>query len=371
MDQNNLMTKYYNPVNIIKTNNWVFELKKNMEKLNISNPIIITSPGNKERINMQSLFNNNSIYCDFTPNPNFEDSKKVIEFCKDKKFDGVIAIGGGSAMDLAKLTKAYLCIKTTIISELISFSEPYPNNLPSIFIPTTHGTASEVTKWGTLWDMKGKKKFSISNPSLYPDVAILDGSILLSLPLDISIISSLDALSHSFESIWNVNANSESTQYAIVAICLILENIDDLKNDPSNLQTRNKLLEAANIAGLAFSSTATAAAHSISYPLTIHYNIPHGIASSLSLVPLLKINMKYIDKPLRAICKKSRFSKEELINKIENIPKNVIPFSLENWGVKISDLEQLTKESFTKGRMDNNIKTLTEINVREILDEIY
>ena len=180
----------------------------------------------------------------------------------------------------------------------ISFSPSATGNfsqtIASIFLPTTHGTASEVTMWGTVWNMKEKKKYSISHPDLYPGVAILDGNLTLSLPLNISIMTVMDALSHSFESIWNKNANPTSTDFAISAICSILDNGEALKENPTDLAIRNNLLKAATVAGLAFSNTATAAAHSMSYPLTIHYGIPHGIASSISLIPLLEKNAEFI-----------------------------------------------------------------------------
>ena len=130
----------------------------------------------------------------------------------------------------------------------------------------------------------------------------LYGKLLLTLPLDISITTVLDALSHSFESIWNKNANNKSTEYAIKAISIILQNIEGLKEDPYNADIRNNLLEASTTSGLAFSNTKTAAAHSMSYPLTINYGIPHGIASSICLIPLLEFNRKLMQSSLEKIC---------------------------------------------------------------------
>lgn len=365
------MLTYNNPVKIIITNDWILNLKESLVELEIFNPIIFTTPGNKNRLKVGKLFKENSIFTDFTPNPNFKECEKVIDHCQNKDFDGIVAIGGGSAMDIAKLAKAYICLNNNNVKSLISFSEEYPKDIPSVFIPTTHGTASEVTKWATLWNMEEKRKYSLSHEALYPNIAIIDGSTVKSLPLDISITSLLDALSHSLESIWNNNANKTSTAYAIKAICMILKNVDMLKNDTTNLEVRNNLLLASNIAGLAFSNTATAAAHSISYPLTIHYDIPHGIACSMTLIPLLKINLPYIKKSIHEICEKLECSFEELNYKIEKIPHDIIPFSLQDWGVEKYQLDKLAEESFTKGRMDNNVKKLSKSEVRELLELIY
>ena len=365
------MSNYYNPVKIIKTENWLLELNKSIKNLKISAPIIVTTPGNRKRLSLDSKFDPESIFSDVGSNPNFEDCINVVEFCQNNIFDGVIALGGGSAMDLAKVVVAHLSLGKSDIVELIEYKEPFPQTTPAIFLPTTHGTASEVTMWGTIWDMDEKKKYSISHPDLYPTVAILDGNLTLSLPLDISITTVMDALSHSLEAIWNKNANDTSTNFAITAICTILKNGEALKANPSNLTIRKKLLNAATTAGLAFSNTTTAAAHSMSYPLTIHYGIPHGIASSISLLPLLEINRKFIKEPIDRICNNLELTYDELKQTIKEIPRGVVPYSLDKWGITEDQLPKLADESFTKGRMDNNIVDLSTNDVLGILKELY
>ena len=365
------MSSYYNPVIIIQTCNWLSEINKNREELNLSSPIIITTPGNRKRLNLDLIYDPNSIFCDFGSNPNFDDCYNAIKFCQSNTFDGVIAIGGGSAMDLAKVVIAHLCLDKTCIYEIIDYKDEFPIIIPSIFLPTTHGTASEVTMWGTVWNMQEKKKYSIAHPNLYPTVAILDGNLTLSLPLDISIITVMDALSHSFESIWNKNANNTSTDFAISAICSILENGPALKENPTNLEIRNNLLKASTVAGLAFSNTTTAAAHSMSYPLTIRHGIPHGVASSISLLPLLEINGKLIKEPIDRICKINELTINELKQMIKEIPEGIVPYTLDKWGISIEQLPKLAEESFTKGRMDNNIVDLSKDNVIDILQSIF
>ena len=362
--------EYFNPVEIIYTNSWLNELIDSQKNLGILNPILVTSPGNRRRFSLDSVFNPDSIFSEIGENPNFDDCENVLTFCKDKNYDGVIALGGGSVMDLAKVVMAFLSTGKTNIVDLLEFKGVYERSISSIFLPTTHGTGSEVTMWGTIWDMKQKKKYSISHLDLYPNIAILDGNLTVSLPMDISIMTTLDALSHSFESIWNKNANEKSTEYAIEAITIILSNVELLKQNHNDLNVRNKLLEASTKAGLAFSNTTTAAAHSISYPLTIRFGIPHGIASSLSLIPLLEINGKHIKESLDKICHSLEVTYDELIQKIKAIPEGIIPYTLSEWGIQENDLPQLVEESFTKGRMDNNIVDLTQDDVFDILNYI-
>ena len=362
---------YHNPVRVVETNNWQEECRNFQEKLDIQNPLVITSNGIFKRLNLHSVFDSRSIFWDVKPNPTFGSCQAAINFVSMSKFDGVIAIGGGSVMDTAKVAMAVIGTGICDLNELLTTTTPYKHGVPSIFMPTTHGTGSEVTKWGTIWNLGDKKKYSISHPDLYPSIAILDGNLTLSLPLDISIVTIMDALSHSFEAIWNKKANDTSTFYATEAISLILKNVEGLKNNLHDVELRNKLLNAANKAGLAFSNTKTAAAHSISYPLTIKYGIPHGIASSISLIPLLRINGDSIQSSLDKICEKTDLKFEGLISAIKSIPKGVIPCTLDEWGIKEDQLPKLASECFTKGRMDNNIVDLDDNYVLNILKEIY
>ena len=363
---------YHNPVEVVKTNDWLGVCNNFIEELGIRKPLLITSNGNMKRLNLVSFFDSKYIFHNVKPDPTFESCNNLISFVKMSKFDGVIAIGGGSVMDTAKVAMAFMGTGIDKLSKLLEFSEHYKKILPSIFLPTTHGTGSEVTMWGTIWNMNEKKKYSISHPNLYPDIAILDGNLTLTLPLSVAITTVLDALSHSFEAIWNKNANNKSSDLAIDAICRIIKNVVYLKENPLDLKIRNNLLEASNLAGLAFSNTKTAAAHSISYPLTIHYNIPHGIASSMPLIPLLLINKDSIANDLSNILSNLKCNYiDELIEIIRDIPRDIIKFRLRDWGVKKKELPNLVRLSFTKGRMDNNIVELTNNNVKNILFEIY
>lgn len=363
---------YHNPVKVVETDSWVEKCKEVQESLGIHEPLVVTSPGNLRRQKLPTVFNPNSIFSNIAPNPTFESCQDAIYFSNRVEFDGLIAIGGGSVMDTAKIILAASGTGKDTIEHVLRFTDSFPKRVSSIFVPTTHGTGSEVTMWGTIWNIKEKKKYSISNPNLYPDIAILDGSLTLSLPLDISISTLLDALSHSFEAIWNKNRNPKSTDFAIQAICLILENVEKLKHDLKNREARSKLLKAANIAGLAFSNTKTAAAHSISYPLTINFQVPHGIASSLAILPLLEINHSEIEGELGQLLKQLNMKGlSELSSRIKEIPSNVIKYTLQDWGVQKNQLEELVTQSFTKGRMDNNIVELTEEHVWWILNEIY
>ena len=362
---------YYNPVKVIETDDWRSALTNSISKLNIKNPLVVTSPGNIERNGLLKIFNEAIIFSDIENNPTFESCQYAIDFSKNNNYDCVIALGGGSVMDTAKTAMAAIGNDIFSITDLLSDKLDFPNRIPAIFIPTTHGTASEVTMWGTIWNMTEKRKYSLAYAELYPDVAVLDGSLTLSMPLELSIATVLDALSHCFEAIWNKNANQKSTDYAIEGIRIILENVSQLKNNPQDIEIRNKLLKASNLAGLAFSNTKTAAAHSMSYPLTISYGIPHGIACSMPIIPLLKINEKAMQMELEKIYAKLRIKDlSELEQLILHIPEGIIDFNLSKWGVKQAEIDDIVERSFTKSRMENNIVDLTSEDILSVVNSI-
>ncbi|MCK4903679.1 MAG: phosphonoacetaldehyde reductase [Candidatus Marinimicrobia bacterium] len=362
---------YFNPVKVIETDDWQTTLNKSISKLNINSPLVITSSGNIERNNLLNIFDERVIFHDIENNPTFESSQRAIDFSRNNNYDGVITLGGGSVMDTAKTVMAALGNKKYSITDMFSDKLDFPNRIPAIFIPTTHGTASEVTMWGTIWNMTEKRKYSIAYPELYPDIAILDGLLTLSMQLDLSITTVLDALSHCFEAIWNKNANQKSTDYAIEAIIIILQNVELLKKNPQDIEIRNKLLKASNLAGLAFSNTKTAAAHSMSYPLTISYDIPHGIACSIPIIPLLRINEKAIQMELEKIYSELHIqSLLELERLISQIPEGVIDFTLSKWGVKQTEIDDIVERSFTKSRMENNIVDLSKKDIQLVFESL-
>lgn len=362
---------YFNPVKVIETDDWHLVLQESLAKLNAKNPLVVTSQGNLERNNLIELLKGCQFFTDIENNPTFESCQRAIDFTNDLDCDCVIALGGGSVMDTAKVMIAALDSKIFLLKELLSFKGEYKNNISKIFIPTTHGTASEVTMWGTIWNISEKQKYSLANPALYPDFAILDPKLTMSMDLELSVATTLDALSHGLETLWNVNSNPKSVDFAIEAIKIILEEVPDLKSSPNDLNIRRRLLKASNLAGLAFSNTKTAAAHSISYPLTFSFNIPHGIACSLPIIPLLDLNRDHFSENLNMLLNTLGIDYEELKNQIESIPKDVIKFKLSDWGIGVEHFDDIVERSFTNSRISNNIIDLSKDDVYNLLYEIF
>ncbi len=203
----------------------------------------------------------------------------------------IVAIGGGSVIDAAKVLavggKGFHAVRAHLETGGRSRSLP-GRAVPLIIVPTTAGTGSEVTSWATVWDTEAAKKYSLAREDLYPTDAIVDPALMLSLPRDHTISTGLDALSHALESLWNVNANPVSTNFAISAARGVLRHLGPLLADAADITQRGHMAQAATLAGLAFSNTKTALAHSLSYPATLHHGIPHGIACSFTLPAVMQ-----------------------------------------------------------------------------------
>jgi len=213
----------------------------------------------------------------FTPNPLYEDICKGVELFNASACDAIVAVGGGSAIDVAKCIKLFCRMdkSTTYLSQ-----EYADSGIPLIAVPTTAGSGSESTKHAVIY-YKGKKQ-SIAHNSIMPDYAILDASVLETLPLYQKKCTMLDALCQGVESWWSVNSTDESRLYSKTAVELIMENYKDYLS-ANTRQAGERIMTAANYAGRAINITQTTAAHAMSYMITSMYKLPHGHAVAVCL----------------------------------------------------------------------------------------
>ncbi len=227
------------------------------------------------------------------PNPDFVmlDAACGAMTAAARRPEVIVAIGGGSVLDAAKVlatgAMGFDAVREHLESDGASESLPVAA-IPLIAVPTTAGTGSEVTSWATVWDTENAQKYSLARNDLYPSHAVVDPELMRSLPLDQTISTGLDALSHALESIWNVNFNPVSANFAVDAAKSVMKNLIPLSKNLDDLTLRSHMAEAAIKAGLAFSNTRTALAHSLSYPVTLHHGVPHGIACSFMLPDVMR-----------------------------------------------------------------------------------
>ncbi|MCD8028214.1 MAG: phosphonoacetaldehyde reductase [Erysipelotrichaceae bacterium] len=231
------------------------------------------------------------IHCfnDFKPNPLYESVIKGVNLFNSNNFDIIIAVGGGSAIDVAKCIKLYSnmdCTKNYLEQEVV------PNDIKLVAIPTTAGTGSEATKYAVIY-YNGEKQ-SITDDSCIPSTIIIDISVLSTLPSYQKKSTMMDALCHAIESYWSVNSTDESKIYSKKAIILIMQNMDNyINNDKSSYFN---MMEAAYTAGKAINITQTTAGHALCYKLTSLYGIAHGHAAILCISQLWPYMYNRIDK---------------------------------------------------------------------------
>ena len=228
-------------------------------------------------------------FSDFKPNPEYASLIKAVELYRQENCDMIIAVGGGSAMDLAKCVKMYATMDD---SEEYFKQTIVPNDIKLIAVPTTAGTGSEATRYAVIY-YEGNK-LSISDYSCIPSTVFFDVSALNTLPDYQRKSTMLDALCHSIESFWSVNSTEESKELSKQAVKMILDNKDSYLANEKN--GNKNMLKASNIAGKAINITQTTAGHAMCYKLTRLYGIAHGHAAAMCVSKLLPYMINNTDK---------------------------------------------------------------------------
>jgi alcohol dehydrogenase len=202
----------------------------------------------------------------------------------------VVGIGGGSALDCAKAV-AVLAPNNGRAKEYLGLNKVPGPGLPKIMVPTTAGTGSEVTFTAVFVRKDLKKKEGMNSPFLYPEIALLDPLLTASLPPGPTATTGIDALCHAIESYTSINASPVSEIFSLEAIRLIAENLRTCVHNGKELDAREAMLLGSLYAGLGLANAGVTAVHSLSYPLGGQFGIPHGLANTLLLLPVMEFNL--------------------------------------------------------------------------------
>lgn len=349
---------YYNPVQIV----FGRDLIKNVSDfVGDRKVLLLTSPGFTQRGAVDQLRaqigNIEAVIDTVPPNPTFNDLSQLYEHVDHDEIDLIVALGGGSVIDSAKVLSVYRPDGDfNFVKDLIKTGqgEEQYRLCPIVAIPTTSGTSSEITPWATVWDTEEKKKYSLHLKDLWCDTAVYDPLLTVTLPKEITIQTGLDALSHSFESLWNKNANLISTNHAVYAIKEILEVLPGLVDDLANVEFRERLMYASIKAGLAFSNTQTSIAHAISYYLTLHKGVAHGLACSItipSIIDVIKGEVEDIDNAFGII-----FGQKSEADVMKSFFEKLgVTTSLRDYGVSATDLTNIKNSLIHNQRAGNSI----------------
>jgi len=232
------------------------------------------------------------LFNEYSANPKFEEIMDGVERFRSDNFDCIVAVGGGSAIDVAKSINAvtgYIGKELDVVTGVTKLNKPV---MPLIAVPTTAGTGSEATHFAVVYS--DGEKYSLASPALLPSVVILDCTLTDSLPKDITAHTGFDALCQAVESYWAKGGTTQSRGYAKQAIQLLLEWLPHAVNKPTPV-SRAHVMTAANFAGKAINISKTTAPHALSYGITASYGLAHGYAAALTLGAFFKLHDSLVE----------------------------------------------------------------------------
>ena len=325
------------------------------------------------------------IFEDVEADPSLKTLLKSIEIGKKMNATGVIGFGGGSSMDVAKLTSLILGSNENI-EEAWGVSNAKGPRLPLVLVPTTAGTGSEVTPISIITVGEEEKK-GVSSPIILPDVAILDPDLTLGLPAHTTAATGIDAMVHAIEGYASANKNNNpiSKMLSVEALKLLGDSIEKAVFDGSNLEARGNMLIGAMLAGKSFANSPVAAVHALAYPIGGTFHISHGLSNSLVLPYVLRFNSAdnkatkdyaelapfvfpdiNTNQGSQAVC-------SEFIDRMESLSKKLgLPQKLREVNIPKEACEKMAKDAMKQTRLlVNNPREVTEKDALNIYESAW
>lgn len=322
------------------------------------------------------------VYADTAPEPPLALGEKLVSYAKSRKFDLVIGVGGGSALDLAKLT-AVLAVHDGAVEEYLNLTgrkQISKKGLPKILIPTTSGTGSEVTNISVL-SLESSKDV-VTHDHLLADVAIVDPELTLSVPSKVTAATGIDALTHAVEAYVSVNANPATDALALQAIRMISSSLRTAVENGEDKEARTQMSYGSYLAGLAFFNAGVAGVHALAYPLGGQFHISHGESNAVLLPYVMGYIRSSCVTKMRDIFEAlggnaTSLSTEEAsyqcVKHLQSLIKDVgIPQTLRRFDIPESALQKLTEDGVQQKRiLARSPLPLHEKDIRAIYQSAY
>ena len=356
--------------------NILFITDKDLMSLKLTEPTLIE---------LKKLSSKVEVFQDVEADPSLKTLMNAIEIGKKNNITGVIGFGGGSSMDVAKLTSLILGSNENI-EEAWGVSNAKGPRLPLILVPTTAGTGSEVTPISIITVGEEEKK-GVSSPIILPDIAILDPELTVGLPAHTTAATGIDAMVHAIEGYASANKNNNpiSKMIAVEALKLLGSSIEKAVFEGSNIEARGNMLLGAMLAGKSFANSPVAAVHALAYPIGGTFHVSHGLSNSLVLPYVLRFNsvdnkatkdyselapflFPDIDmsKGNQAICK-------EFIDRLENLSKKLgLPQKLREVNIPKEACKKMASDAMKQTRLlVNNPREVTEADALNIYESAW
>jgi alcohol dehydrogenase len=317
-----------------------------------------------------------AIFYEVEPDPRYEIVEACVDMIEREKADLLVGFGGGSPIDIAKSAAIMAKNKGSIADYFGIDLVPNPG-LPTIMVPTTAGTGSEVTPIVILSDEGEKLKKGIVSPYLFPSVALLDPELTLGLPPDITAATGMDALIHAIEAFTSVNATGMTDSLAFRAMDILYHHIRTAYANGNNIEARCAMMEGSLLAGMAFANAGVTAVHAFAYPIGAEFHIPHGIANTLMLPHVMRFNLignvtkfaeisNAFDLPSDGM--DDLAAAELVVDAIERLAHDLrVPRHLSEFGISEKDLPALAEGVMKVTRLlANNPRSMTVRDAEEI-----
>lgn len=362
------------------------QLSAELTRLNVQNPLIVTDAilvksGTVDLALAQLGGRRYGLFDQVKPEPEISIVEDCTRAYRDGGHDGLIGVGGGSAIDIAKGVAAFASHEGPL-AELFGVDLVKRKGPPLIAIPTTAGTGSEVTNVAIFSDKQAQLKKGIVSDYLLPDVALVSPLMTLTCPRSVTAASGVDALVHAIEAYLSVNASPITDAIALGAIKLIVKALPKAYANPSNLQAREDMATASLMAGMAFGNAGVGAVHALAYPLGGRFNIAHGVSNALLLPYVMEWNKLACVERMRDIADamgvrvahlSDRDAADLAVKAMADLCAAVeIPSGLRSFNVPEDAISAMAEEASKIDRlMRNNPRKLTSADIEKIYRAAY
>lgn len=364
---------------IIFGKNEVLNIYKILKEKNIENVMIISDRKIKKigvlKKIMDSLVERDILvteFLDVEANPSIETVEKAKEVFVKSDAKLIIAVGGGSPMDVAKAV-AILGTNGGDIRDYEGLEKVLKDTIPLIAVPTTAGTGSEVTAFSVITDKLKNYKLTVVSKKIIPEYAILDPTLITSLPRLVAASTGIDALVHAIESYTSKAANSYTEAMAEKAISLIGKNLKNFVNDRNDMEAASNMLLASTYAGISFAGARLGNVHAMAHPLGGFFDIPHGIANAVLLPHVLEFNSSIDNEKYKKmyylLTEKSveDFKVSKLIDEIKTLLKDLsIFYSLSELGATPDKIDEMSADAMKSGNILVNPRKTTIEDIKLI-----
>jgi 4-hydroxybutyrate dehydrogenase len=364
-------------------------LPEYIQNLGVKTPLVVTDPGmvNTDVLpRVESILKaagiKYAIFSEVNPNPLDSDISKAVAVFKQENCDSVIGLGGGSALDAAKVVQVIAAHGGRVNDYDNStggnqnIKGPLP---PMIAIPTTAGTGSEVGSCSVITSVEKGRKFMVCSPFLRPAIALLDPELTTSLPASLTAGTGMDALTHCVEALVVKDFHPMCDAIALKGIEYVAQYLEMAVKEPNNIEARGYMMLAAMMGAVAFQKD-LGAAHSLSHSLSAVCHVPHGLANAICILPVMKFNKELCLKEYARVAASFGINTfgmsdgqaaDKAIEAVADLNKKIgIPEKLSQVGVTPEHLEELTEKAFLDGCHGTNPRKCTRQDLMNLYKQV-